>query len=251
MKPMKDRWDEALVKWQRLHIGAKLPKFVVEFSKILTEIWANLNPVILHNGFKKTGIYPFNRYAISKNIFDPLILAQWEKEQALNHVENKEVKFVTQFSMPDFENNAETLDKTLCYCTHQTGGKQVHVAVPTLLSLTLQIFNKTANSLENIRSNKNCTKAEVNESKEEVRTEENQIEVGIFRSKFKQDSSTAVKKEGINTSKEDKKVETIYEKKKLKKQALKQAKNTIPNGSKSNSPSKITILQNILIKPAT
>lgn len=26
MKPMKDRWEEELIKWQRLHVGAKLPK---------------------------------------------------------------------------------------------------------------------------------------------------------------------------------------------------------------------------------
>ncbi|KOB66553.1 Jerky protein, partial [Operophtera brumata] len=42
MKPLKDRWESELIKWQRLHVGAKLPKS--EFARILTNIWDNLNP---------------------------------------------------------------------------------------------------------------------------------------------------------------------------------------------------------------
>ncbi|CAG4934552.1 unnamed protein product [Colias eurytheme] len=47
MKPLKDRWDNELIKWQRLHVGAKLPK--PEFARILTNLWDNLNPVIIEN----------------------------------------------------------------------------------------------------------------------------------------------------------------------------------------------------------
>ena len=52
MKAMKDRWDQKLIKWQRLNIGKKLPK--KEFTKILTETWNDLDPMILRNGFRNS-----------------------------------------------------------------------------------------------------------------------------------------------------------------------------------------------------
>lgn len=77
MKPMKDKWDSELVKWQRLHVGAKLPK--QEFARLITMIWNDLNPVIIQNGFRKTGIYPVNRHVINKEKFDSSSWSNWEK----------------------------------------------------------------------------------------------------------------------------------------------------------------------------
>ncbi|XP_063384473.1 uncharacterized protein LOC134670603 [Cydia fagiglandana] len=77
MKPMKDNWDSELVKWQRLHVGAKLPK--PEFARIITKIWNDLNPVIIQNGFRKSGIYPLNRDTIPKEKFDKLSWSKWEE----------------------------------------------------------------------------------------------------------------------------------------------------------------------------
>lgn len=51
---MKDRQDKYLVQWQRKNIGKKLPKS--EFSRILTEVWNELEPEIIINGFRKAGI---------------------------------------------------------------------------------------------------------------------------------------------------------------------------------------------------
>lgn len=51
MKPMKDNWDSELVKWQRLHVGTKLPK--QEFARIITKIWDDLNPVIVKMALEK------------------------------------------------------------------------------------------------------------------------------------------------------------------------------------------------------
>lgn len=79
MKPLKDRWEDEIIKWQRLHIGAKLPKS--EFARILTRIWDDLDHIILQNGFRKTGIHPLNRNAIREEIFDPLILQKWKNSQ--------------------------------------------------------------------------------------------------------------------------------------------------------------------------
>lgn len=79
MKPMKDKWDSELVKWQRLHVGAKLPK--QEFARIITNIWDDLNPVIIQNGFRKAGICPLNKDAIPKEKFDSLAWSRWEEHQ--------------------------------------------------------------------------------------------------------------------------------------------------------------------------
>lgn len=43
------------MQWQRLNVGKKLPKD--EFSRIIGEVWRELNPLIIQNGFKKGGIY--------------------------------------------------------------------------------------------------------------------------------------------------------------------------------------------------
>ncbi|KAL0879311.1 hypothetical protein ABMA27_003090 [Loxostege sticticalis] len=80
MKPLKDRWEDEVIKWQRLHIGAKLPKS--EFARILTRIWDELDPLILQNGFRKTGIHPLNRSAIKEEIFNPLTLQKWKNSQS-------------------------------------------------------------------------------------------------------------------------------------------------------------------------
>lgn len=181
----------------------------------MTEIWANLNPVILQNGFKKTGIYPFSRHAISKDKFDPLALAQWEKEHALNHAENNKDKYVNLFSAPKVESNVETYDETQCDCTNQIVENQVYVKVATLLSLTLQFFNKSQfnKSLEDIRCNKNCT--EVTENQVETENEGDQFEVEIVESMIEQEinegkMSIAEKKEEINAMKEEKKLQRVY-----------------------------------------
>ncbi|CAB3255555.1 unnamed protein product [Arctia plantaginis] len=272
MKPMKDRWDEALVKWQRLHIGAKLPKS--EFARILTEIWSNLNPVILQNGFKKTGIYPFNRQAISQNIFDPLALARWEKEQALTHnVEDNEVEYVNLFTLPEEENTLLTFDKNLNDCTHQIVQNQVYFNVPTLLSLTLQNFNMIGNCLEDAKTHKNCTEVKVTDKQDEMVTEydnsvnanskENQIQVEIAGSTiFDQEiignkTSIYVKEKYVNTKKQGKKEPRVYEKQKpghvsstQKQDSFEQVRKSTSAGTKSNTSSKIIILENVLIKPA-
>lgn len=77
MKSMKVHWEDALVKWQRLHSGAKLPKS--EFAKLLTETWDYLSPVVLQNGFRKAGLYPVNRNAITKDKFDVVAWSKWER----------------------------------------------------------------------------------------------------------------------------------------------------------------------------
>lgn len=79
MKPLKDKWEDVVIKWQRLNIGLKLPK--PEFARILTNIWNEINPVIIQNGFRRTGAYPVDRNAIPKQLFDSLKWEKWEASQ--------------------------------------------------------------------------------------------------------------------------------------------------------------------------
>ncbi|XP_060801979.1 uncharacterized protein LOC132902121 isoform X1 [Amyelois transitella] len=80
MKSFKDRWDKVLVKWQRLNIGVQLPK--KEFSRIIGEVWAGIEPQILMNGFRKAGIYPFNPTAVDKSKLDPMKLARFQEQSS-------------------------------------------------------------------------------------------------------------------------------------------------------------------------
>lgn len=75
-KPMKDKWDEELVKWQRKNYGVKLPKSV--FSSIIAKIWKSLDPQIIQNGFQKGGITPFNNSeVIPVDRYDPTQYRRW------------------------------------------------------------------------------------------------------------------------------------------------------------------------------
>ncbi|CAG9136187.1 unnamed protein product [Plutella xylostella] len=76
-KPYKDAWDQEMVKWQRRHKGKKLPKS--EFAAIVGKVWENLDPENIKNGFKKSGIYPFNRDAVPEHKLNPEAVRRWKK----------------------------------------------------------------------------------------------------------------------------------------------------------------------------
>ncbi|XP_060801974.1 uncharacterized protein LOC132901742 [Amyelois transitella] len=67
-KSMKVRWDAKILAWQRLNVGAKMQKH--NFSEILGEVWKELDPKIIRNGFKKGGIFPLNKDVIPVEKYD-------------------------------------------------------------------------------------------------------------------------------------------------------------------------------------
>lgn len=67
-KPLKQKYDEAIIKWQRKNYGKKLPKSM--FSTIISEVWKELNSDIIKSGFCKSGIYPFCNSVISEDKFE-------------------------------------------------------------------------------------------------------------------------------------------------------------------------------------
>ncbi|KAB0790628.1 hypothetical protein PPYR_14930, partial [Photinus pyralis] len=85
MKAIKNKWDPDLVKWQRKNIGVKLPK--AEFSKMIGQIWNDIPPLIITNGFRKAGIFPIDNSVIPEDMYDPEALKRWKnssnEEQAV------------------------------------------------------------------------------------------------------------------------------------------------------------------------
>lgn len=93
MKPLKDRWEDEIIKWQRLNIGTKIPKN--EFARIITQIWDQMNPVILANGFRKAGAYPICRDVVPKELFDYKLYQKWKILQCYKTKSNYKTKILT------------------------------------------------------------------------------------------------------------------------------------------------------------
>lgn len=74
-RPMKIKWDEELVKWQRKNYGKRLPKS--DFSTIIATIWKNLKPEVIKKGFEKGGIFPFSDKVIPPEKFEPEAYQRW------------------------------------------------------------------------------------------------------------------------------------------------------------------------------
>lgn len=81
-KSFKDRWDAAILKWQRMNIGKTLPK--QEFSKMIGQIWKTLDPAVCAAGFRKGGIYPLNKLAVPENQFNKDLLREWKQKSSSN-----------------------------------------------------------------------------------------------------------------------------------------------------------------------
>lgn len=72
--------DTKILAWQRMNVGAKLPKD--EFSKLLGDVWKELDPIIIRNGFKKVGVYPLNKQVIPEKEYNPDSLKRFYKAKA-------------------------------------------------------------------------------------------------------------------------------------------------------------------------
>lgn len=108
-KPFKDRWDAALVKWQRLNIGKSLPK--KEFAKILGQIWTAIDPNVCAAGFKKAGIYPLNKDIVPESKFNLLLLQEWKQTtmSLVNHFEEDNTKSSDICTLTQDEQNSQPI----------------------------------------------------------------------------------------------------------------------------------------------
>ncbi|CAG4987311.1 unnamed protein product [Parnassius apollo] len=80
-KSFKENWDQTVTKWQRQHIGQRLPKSL--FSQYLGETWIKVSESCIANGFSKAGIYPFNPNIIPRDHFSKESLERWEISQVM------------------------------------------------------------------------------------------------------------------------------------------------------------------------
>lgn len=76
MKPFKDRWDQLLVQWQRMNVGAALSK--KEFLRLIGLVWIQIDAQVSRNGFRKAEISPFNPKVVEEKLFDSLQLQHWK-----------------------------------------------------------------------------------------------------------------------------------------------------------------------------
>lgn len=47
---------------------------------MLGQIWSALNPAICAAGFRKAGIYPLNKNAVSEDEFNQVLLREWKQK---------------------------------------------------------------------------------------------------------------------------------------------------------------------------
>lgn len=75
--PMKYKWNERLIKWQRLNQRV-LSKS--EFCDLLSDVWRDgLSAEVIQNSFKVTGLYPVNKDAYPKDRLDPVKLDRYNQ----------------------------------------------------------------------------------------------------------------------------------------------------------------------------
>lgn len=82
--PLKLKWNNALIEWQRLN-QRKLSKN--EFSDLICKIWHDgLSDQVIKSSFEKTGIYPPNRNRYPVHRLDPQKLYRYKQ-----HIESEDV----------------------------------------------------------------------------------------------------------------------------------------------------------------
>lgn len=99
-KSLKDRWDEKLVRWQRQNVGKKLPKQL--FARFVGEIWMEMEPEIIKNGFKRAGIHPYDPSVFPERLYDPAALKRWKDQKNKTDENNQhgDMSAATQQDMP-------------------------------------------------------------------------------------------------------------------------------------------------------
>lgn len=89
-RPFKLKWDEKLISWQRQHQGQKLPKKI--FSEYLCDTWKSVSPEVIKGGFRKGGIFPFNKNVIPEEAFPPEALKRWIDFKTNGNIEESMAK---------------------------------------------------------------------------------------------------------------------------------------------------------------
>lgn len=95
-----------------------------------------MNPVILQNGFRKTGSYAVNREAIPKNTFNNVQLHKWEQYIQMQKAQ-KNLTTGDRFEINAIENNEDLYENI----------------IPSLKTLVLETVNKEMMGTESPKGN--------------------------------------------------------------------------------------------------
>ena len=162
-KPLKQEYDNAVIKWQRKHYGIKMPK--QEFSAIISRIWMNVDSQVIKSGFKKAGIHPFNNDVIPVTIYEPAALERFKK--------SKEITSMT----PESKTQCRTLSQTVVetvpgVCNQHAIPKQSTSADNSFETMLLDYVKQETNH-NTSRRRRVCTGAEVITSLQAVKKLQN------------------------------------------------------------------------------
>ena len=149
-KPIKDRWDAKLVKWQRDNPGKKILK--KNFSLLTKTVWKETDPVIIQNGFKKAGIYPFNDQVIAPEKFDPAAYKRWQTsrteiihvtgEDEADDLNREPVVLMAGPSGPSANSSSPERNEGTTIITKSVCPSQCHTSFDQILAATMKTDTK-------------------------------------------------------------------------------------------------------------
>lgn len=218
-KSFKSTWDEKLVRWQRLHVGTKLPK--QEFSKLVGQVWMELSPNVIKSGFRKGGIFPFNQNVIPEETYDPLALKRFKKindqtsadnENVLNNPNESlgnvsDLSFTESLISSQDHSNATNSNSDLLHPSTskeldkpETGGSFVELLLARVKSAPTQTLKKKKIALgaEVITSEEVLNRMQTEESQNKLREKEKEDK---RRDRLEKDKQKNIKKKKVSFNK--------------------------------------------------
>lgn len=148
-KSLKSKWDELLISWQRRNSGKKLPKKT--FSSLLGKTLKDLQPVVIENGFRKGGIFPFDSDVVPSSKFPPQALKRWlefknsnQQQQTCNlqlpNLERNEIE------VPEMDELAPPFLESVVSPNIETEDRTIHASPPSISTSISDLFSNNHNS---------------------------------------------------------------------------------------------------------
>lgn len=181
-------WDKKLTSWQKKHQGYRLTK--KDFALLLGATWTELDPEIIKNGFRKGGIFPFDRTVIPKEKYDINALKRWNlrnKQEAVLPGRN-------ETSATDGEANLQIND---------TFENNLLEAVKTKRQSVVNLNNRSKPNAELLTANTQNLEMLNNENTEAHTNKEVEPEADVTENITKSDKTTAAPFHDVTGSKFD------------------------------------------------
>lgn len=152
-RSFKTAWDEELVSWQRQNQGMKLPKKI--FSEKVRKVWNTITPLVIQNGFKKAGIYPFNASVVPNEKYHPEALKRFENLKTCKINETVDV------NANDMVSDADIAGPSNASLVNQTDEKQAQATNVSFEDLLLQTVKQSTGNAKVTKKRRVAAGAEV------------------------------------------------------------------------------------------